>query len=253
MADINLERILEKRVKFMIRFFYRPHIFGILLLFLVLGGCGYVSYTTVGNENPMVHLITGTVTVVAFLLFLLSILVMFNKNLSSEEVDALIAHDRSVAYEGLFENLVIENNKGNYQTDPIEVVCPDIYPNRKPVAYRYFKKSNKVYYSHIGYTWLFFGENSLYYHHSSINHIYGGVDEEVSCEFNYKDIVSVQTTRAYEKGIRVLVLSISLVNGEVFDIPLRIRPNRISDATYQLTEKEASIISTIRKVVRKSK
>jgi hypothetical protein len=174
-------------------------------------------------------------------------------NITREELEAVIAHDRGIAYDGLFKNLAIENVRSRYQTDPIEVVCPEVYPRRKTIIYRYFKKDSKVYYSQIGYSWLLFGEKSLYYYHASVNHIYGYVGHEVSCEFDYKDIVSLQTDTTHENGVESLVLSISLVNGEVLDIALRTRPNRVYGSTHQLSEKEAQVISTIRNVVRNSK
>ena len=57
----------------------------------------------------MVHLISGSVTAIAFLLFLLSVLRLFNGNITREELEAVIAHDRGIAYDGLFKNLAIEN------------------------------------------------------------------------------------------------------------------------------------------------
>jgi hypothetical protein len=224
-----------------------------LVCFLLLGISVYVTYTTVGSENNLSHLIAGSVTAFFFLIFLLSVLRLFNKNITREELEAVIAHDRGVAYKQLFTNLSIENVKSKYQADPIEVVCPEVYPRRKTIVYRYFKKDSKVYYSQIGYSWLFFGEKSLYYYHSSVNHIYGYVGHEVSCEFDYKDIVSIQTRTSHEHDVEKFVLTISLVNGQELDIALRTRPNRIYGSTHELSEKEAQVLSTIRNVIRNSK
>lgn len=253
MPNININKILKKRTKLLLRFFFRVHCYSVLLFFLILGISVFVSYKTIGNANPMIHLISGSVTAIAFLLFLLSVLRLFNGNITREELEAVIAHDRGIAYDGLFKNLAIENVRSRYQTDPIEVVCPEVYPRRKTIIYRYFKKDSKVYYSQIGYSWLLFGEKSLYYYHASVNHIYGYVGHEVSCEFDYKDIVSIQTDTTHENGVESLLLSISLVNGEVLDIALRTRPNRVYGSTHQLSEKEAQVISTIRNIVRNSK
>ena len=253
MAHVNINKILKKRTKLLLNFFFRVKCFSALFCFLLLGVAVYVSYTTVGNEDHLVHLISGGVTSLVFLIFLLSVLRLFNKNITREELEAVIAHDRGIAYSQLFKNLSIENIKSRYQAEPIEVVCPEVYPRRKTIVYRYFKKDSKVYYSQIGYSWLFFGEKSLYYYHSSVNHIYGYVGHEVSCEFDYKDIVSIQTSTTHENDVEALVLSLSLVNGQTLDIALRTRPNRIYGSTHELSEKEAQVLSTIRSVIRNSK
>ena len=212
-----------------------------------------VSYYTLDSEYSFAHLISGCVTALVFLAFLLSILRLFEKNITREELEAVIAYDRSIAYDQLFKNLSIENIKSRYQTDPIEIVCPEVYPKRKTIVYRYFKNDSKVFYSQIGYSWLFFGEKSLYYYHSSVNHIYGYVGHENSCEFDYSDIVSISTSTTHVDEVESLVLTLSLVNGETLDIALRTRPNHYYGSTHELSQKEAYLLSTIRNIIRKSK
>ena len=75
----------------------------------------------------------------------------------------------------------------------------------------------------------------------------------MSCEFDYKDIVSISTSTTHKNDVEALVLTLSLVNGETLDIALRTRPNKVYGSTHELSEKEASILSTIRGVIRKSK
>ena len=253
MAQINLQKILKKRTKLLLDFFFRVKGWSILICFILLGISSYVSYYTLSNENGLVHLIAGCVTALVFLAFLLAILRLFEKNITREELEAVIANDRGIAYNQLFKNLSIENIKSRYQTNPIEIVCPEIYPGRKTIVYRYFKNDSRVYYSQIGYSWLFFGEKSLDYYHSSVNHIHGFIGHEVSCEFDYKDIVSISTSTTHKNDVEALVLTLSLVNGETLDIALRTRPNKVYGSTHELSEKEASILSTIRGVIRKSK
>ncbi len=253
MTRINLDKILKKRSKLLLDFFFRVKGWSILVTFVLLLIASFVSYKTLDNENSIYHLISGSITSLIFLAFLLAILRLFEKNITREEVEAVIAHDRGIAYNQLFKNLSIDNIKSRYLAEPFEIVCPEVYPKRKTIIYRYFKKDSKVYYSQIGYTWLFFGEKSLYYYHSSVNHIYGYVGHEVSCEFDYKDIVSISTATTHENGVENLVLSISLVNGESLEIALRTRPNRIYGSTHTLSEKETQILSTVRKVIRNSK
>lgn len=253
MANINLEKILKKRTTLLLRFFFKVHRLTVLFFAVLLAIMSFVSYKTLNPENQKLHIILGCVTAVVFLFFLLSILRLFNNNITREELEAVIAYDRDIAYQGLFRNLSIENIKSKYQAEPIELVCPEVYPRRKTIVYRFFKKDAKVYYSQIGYSWLFFGEKSMYYYHSSVNHIYGLVGYEVSYEFDYKDIVSVKTVTNHQNGVETFVLQISLTNGEVLDIALRTRPNKKYGSTHQLSEKEALVLSTIRNVIRSSK
>lgn len=253
MTQMKLDKILKKRSKRLLDFFFRTKCLSVLVMFLLLVISGVICYFNFNAENTLPHLITGGITILIFLLFLLSILRLFNNNVTREEVDTIIANDRKIAFDGLFQNLAIENIRSRYQVEPLELVCPEVYPRRRTIVYRYFKKDNKVYYSQVGYTWLFFGAKSLYYYHASVNHIYGYIGHEVSTEFDYKDIITVQTAVNHVHGVETLVLTLSLVNGETVNIPLRTRPNRFYGSTHALSDKEAAVLSTIRQVIRKSK
>ena len=253
MAQMNLEKILKNRSKRMLDFFFRTKCLSVLIMATLLVIAGVICYISYNPEDTLPHLIVGGATILIFLLLLLSILRLFNNNLTREEVDAVIAHDRQIAFDGLFQNLSIENIKSRYQVEPLELVCPEVYPGRKTICYRYFKKDSKVYYSQVGYTWLFFGEKSLYYYHASVNHVYGFIGYEVSTEFDYKDIVTVQTSVKHYHGVERFMLTLTLVNGESVNIALRTRPNFFYGSTHSLSEKEASVLSTIRQVIRKSK
>lgn len=253
MAGVNLDKIFNKRSKLLLRFFFKTQCLSVLIFGLIFAGLLTGALVTINVENALIHYILGGAAVLGFLLFLLSILGLFNGNLKREEVDAIYAHDRSIAYEGLFKNLVIENAKSKYQADPVEVVCPQLYPGRNKILYRYFKEDGKVYYTHVGYSWLFFGEKSLYYYHSVVNHIHGFVGFDESYEFDYKDIVGIKTETNHQNNIETFVLTISLVNGETLDIALRTRPNKIYTSTHKLSEKEELILSRVRNVIRNSK
>lgn len=253
MAGVNLEKIFKKRSKLLLRFFFKTHYLNVIFFAILFVGAGLAAFFTRGNENLLLHYILGGVAILLFLFLLLSILRLFNGNLKREEVDAIYAHDRQIAYDGLFKNLVIENSKSKYQAEPFEIVCPELYPRRNKILYRYFKEDGKVYYTHVGYSWLFFGEKSLYYYHSTVNHVHGYVGYDVSCEFDYKDIVSISTVTDHKNNVETFVLTITLVNGESLDIALRTRPNKIYTSTHALNEKEAAVVATIRNVIRNSK
>ena len=251
MSVVNLDKIMRNRVKLMLNFFFRVKcwsvlIFGILLVLSIVASALTLDYKTV-------HIILGCVTAVFFLLFLLAILRLFNNNITREEAEAVMAYDRGIVYDELFKNLSIEKLRNKYQTDPIEIVCPEVYPKMNSIIYRYFRDVNKTLYSQVGYSWLFFGEKSMYYYHASVNHIYGYTGYEASYEFDYKDIVSIKTAVEHEDNVETFTVTLSLTNGETLDIALRTRPNKSYQSTHKLSEKEAKILSTIRSVIRSSK
>lgn len=251
MSNVNLKKVLKKRTKLLLNFFFRVKCLSVLVFFILLVIGIIVSAVTLDNSTA--HLISGCVTALIFVLFLLSILRLFNKNITREEVEAVIAHDRGIVYDELFKNLAIEKLKSKYQAEPLEIICPEVYPKMNTIIYRYFRKDNKIYYSQIGYSWLLFGEKSMYYYHASVNHIYGYTGYEVSYEFDYKDIVSIKTAINHENHVETLILTLSLTNGETLNIALRTRPNKFYESTHKLSEKEALVISTIRNVIRNSK
>lgn len=251
MTEIKLEKILKKRVKLLQNFFFNVKCWSTLILFILLVLCFVASYFMLYDK--MIHYVCGCVTALVFLLLLLSFLRLFNGNITREEVEYIFAHDRSFVYDELFKSLSIEKLRSKYQAEPIELVCPEEYPRFKTIIYRYFKKDNKVYYSQIGYSWLLFGEKSMYYYHASVNHIYGYTGYEFSYEFDYNDIVSIKTAVTHDNNVEKFVLTLSLTNGEVLEIPLRTISNKVYESTHKLTEKESLVLSTIRSVIRSSK
>lgn len=251
MTELKLKKLLAKRTKLLYNFFLRRRSFSIVFFLIVLVASAVATYFTIPYQ--LAHLILGGVTILAFLGFLLSLLRLFNQNIKIEELEQIIKIDREAAYSNVFRHLDIENVRSRYQADPLELVCPEAYPGRKTIAYRYVKKNKKVYYSQVGYNWLFFGEKSLYNYRVSVNHIHGFVGHECSTEFNYSDVVSIHTETTHKNNVEKLVLKLTLLNGEVFEILLRNLPNKNYGSTHKLNDKEAEIITTVRSVVRKSK
>ena len=251
MSEVNLNKILEKRTKLLLDFFFRVRYWGFLVFLVIFLVSVILSAILLFNDTA--HIIAGCISAICFLLFLLALLGVFDKTIKREEVEAVMAYDREIVYNELFRNLSIEKIRSKYISDPIEVVCPEVYPKMNSIIYRYFRYDNKIYYSQVGYSWLFFGEKSLYYYHASVNHIYGYTGYEVSYEFDYKDIISIKTSVNHEDDVETFTLTLSLANGETLDIALRTRPNKFYESTHKLSEKEAKILSTIRNVIRNSK
>ena len=248
---VNKTRLFKKRVKLMFNFFFRVKSKLILLFLVLLAGCAVGSYFTV--ENLTAHYILGSLTALFFLLTLLCLLRIFNGNLTYQEVEEIIRHDRKIAYDGLFKNLAIRDNKADYVSTPVEVVSPELYPGRNTIVYRYVKKVNKIYYSQSSYNWLLFGKETLFHYRASINHIYGLVGYELAEEIKYSDIVNVKTIVGKTNNTETLTLSLGVSNGDNIDILLRNIPNQMSDQTRQLSEAEAGIINTVRKAIRENK
>ena len=225
---------------------------GILVTFLLMAAVLIASYLTRGNDLT-VHVILGSVSILAFLIFLLAILRAFNNRLTCQEMDVIIADSRKKAYDGLFVNFGLNNSKKEFIADPIELTCPEVFPGRKTIVYRHFKKTGKVYYSQVGYTWLLFGPKTLYYYHSSVNYIYNLLGYETATEVDYKDIVNVTTKTTHNNNVEMVTLYLSLNNGEVIDIKLRTRPSRLYTSTHALNETEVKVLNTIRKTIRENK
>ena len=93
----------------------------------------------------------------------------------------------------------------------------------------------------------------MYYYHSTVNHIHGFVGYDQSYEFDYEDVVSIQTVTSHDNHVEKFVLTISLTNGETLNIALRTRPNKIYASTHVLSNKEAEVVARIRSVIRNSK
>ena len=251
MTEMKLEKILGKRVKLLLNFFFKVRSWGVVVCLILMVLAGIASYFTL--PYGWVHTLCGCLTALFFLLFLLALLRLFNSNITQEEAEAVFAYDRKVVYDELFRNLSLEKNRSNYQAEPIELIVPEEYPRINTIVYRFFPKTGKLFYSQIKYSWILFGEKSMHYYHASVNHIHGYTGYEGSYEFDYKDIVSVKTLVTHENNVEKLILTLSLVNGETLDITLRSVVNKVYESTHKLSEKEALILSTIRKVIRGSK
>lgn len=248
---VNTTKLLKRREKLMFNFFFKVKSKAAILFFLGMVVLGVGAYFTL--ENKLIHYILGSLTALCLLCGLLSLLHVFNGNISIAELEEIIKHDRQIAYDGLFKNLAIRDNKADFIESPLEVVCPDLYPGRNTIVYRYMKKNNKVYYSQTGYNWLLFGKDSLFHYTASVNHIYGYVGYEVAEEVRYTDVVNVKTVVSKENNCERLTLYLSLVNGTEVKLILRNLPNQLENSTRQLSDVEANLINTVRRCIRNNK
>lgn len=252
MAQVNEKKLLKKRSKKVLEFFFKIKSKSIVITLFVLLAFVSSSAFTANKDHLTIHYILGSLSIVAFVIFLLAILRAFNNKLTADELEEIFAMDRQTAFDGLFKNFAINNNKEEYIGAPIELTCPEVYPGRKTIVYRYDKKRSRVYYSQTGYSWLFFGPKRLFYYHVSINHVYGFVGYEVASEVDYKNIVHVKSESTFHKGQERITLYLSLVNGDVINVVLRSRPTKVYESSHELSELEELILGSIRKNIREN-
>lgn len=257
MTKINEKSIYKKREKLLLNFFFNVKSRIAIIFFVLFAAALAATFLTreFGSDNGLkiAHICLGSLSILLLLLFILSLLHVFNGNITYEELEQIIKNDREIAYSGLFQGLAIKNSKSDYLEAPIEVISPELYPGRNTIVYRYIKETNKVYYSQSGYSWLLFGEKRLFHYHASVNHIYGYVGFEVAQEISYSDIVNVKSEVVRQNKLETLTISLSLINGEVINIVLRAIPGLEVGSTHRLSELETKIITTIRQVIRDNK
>lgn len=150
-------------------------------------------------------------------------------------------------------------SKADYQNaQPILITVPDSYTDADRVAYRLDKLQDgtmTLRYDQSLVTSLFFGEDSLYYHQCNIDHRDGKIGFDVAGEFNYFDVVHMETAIKYDKPEHpkyiILDLELTLIDGTI--VPLHLRNHRLHEG-YELpgllTEKEKLVLDQIKSRVR---
>lgn len=177
------------------------------------------------------------------------------------------AHDNHKA----FEFITADTNKAilrakeiiSFETEeysePITIVTPNTNEDNK-VRFRviHSEETTRVDYDSAVFTTIFFGARTLFIHKTTMDFIDGFIEEDVSKELAYEDIVCVGTFLGYDDPqdplLSILNLSLNLVNGTSIDIPLRkhylFNDNELAEI---LTEKEQYIVQTIKKSIRSMK
>jgi hypothetical protein len=149
---------------------------------------------------------------------------------------------------------------GDYDS-PIIITVPDAYNKGGKVTYRLDKKSDgsqTLLYDQALVTILFFGADSLFYYQANVDHRNGHIGYDVAGEFNYFDVVHMETSLKYDHPDRpkyiTLDLEVGLSDGVI--VPFHLRNHRIHD-DYELpgliTENEQKVLDTIKEKVRNSR
>lgn len=149
---------------------------------------------------------------------------------------------------------------GDYES-PVIITVPDAYNKGGKVTYRLDKKSDgsqTLLYDQALVTILFFGSDSLFYYQANVDHRNGHIGYDVAGEFNYFDVVHMETSLKYDHPDHpkyiTLDLEIGLADGVI--VPFHLRNHRIHE-DYNLpgliTAEEQQILDTIKEKVRNSR
>lgn len=158
------------------------------------------------------------------------------------------AHELSSIQEESYQKLIL-------------ITVPDAFDHNSKVAYRLDKKSDGSYtllYDQSLVTAVFFGEDTLFYHQANVDHRNGHVAYDVSGEFNYFDVVHMETAFKYDRTIHpkylILDLEVTLIDGT--KVPFHLRNHRIHesyDLQQLLTTQEKDLLDTLKFKVRESR
>jgi len=176
----------------------------------------------------------------------------------ADSFDEMIHNDYQNALERALKLLSIQ--KGDYEA-PFIITVPDSFDNKKKVIYRLDKKEDGTYtliYDQSLVTILFFGSDSLFHYQANIDHTNGRIGFDKTGEFNYFDVVNIETMLNYDQLDKpkyiLLDLTIGLIDGT--KIALHLRNHRIHE-TYELpdllTKTESSVIDLLKSKVRESR
>lgn len=143
----------------------------------------------------------------------------------------------------------------------IMITVPDAFEPNSKVNYRLDKRADGKYtllYDQALVTVLFFGDDSLYYHQANIDHRNGHIAFDVSGEFNYFDVVHIETALKYDRPIRpkyiTLDVELGLSDGTI--IPFHLRNHRMHeeyDFDGTLTKQEQVFLDTLKQKIRESR
>ena len=143
----------------------------------------------------------------------------------------------------------------------IMITVPDAFEPNSKVNYRLDKRADGKYtllYDQALVTVLFFGDDSLFYHQANIDHRNGHIAFDVSGEFNYFDVVHIETALKYDRPIRpkyiTLDVELGLSDGTI--IPFHLRNHRMHeeyDFDGTLTKQEQVFLDTLKQKIRESR
>lgn len=183
----------------------------------------------------------------------------FNKYTGKEKdsIEHLIQADYDQIIERAEQLSSIDKN--DYPSNaPIMIKVPDSFTKKDRVSYRLVQKEDKstvLLYDQALVTTLFFGETSLFYHQCNVDHRTGNIAFDIAGEFNYFDVVHMETALKFDHSENpkylMLDLELTLIDGTL--IPFHLRNHRLYDS-YRLpsllTDQEKMILEQFKHHIR---
>lgn len=141
--------------------------------------------------------------------------------------------------------------------NPVQLMIPDHFLS-EAIKYRLdeFKGGSNLRYSQAAVTTLFYDDARLYYHQCNVDIMTGDFYEDVAGEFNFSDIVTVETFLSYgaeddPNHVR-LDVELQLTNGSELLLTLRRHPlTENYEKEPLLTEEETAFLKMLKAFVRK--
>ncbi len=180
------------------------------------------------------------------------------KSRAKGQIDILIKKDYYEAEKRAKTLLGITER--DYQQQVL-ITVPDSFTNKNDVRYHLEVEkegNNKLYFDQAYVTILFYSLKSLYIYQCNIDHRTGFIGHDRAQEFNYFDVVSVETEIKYDRDDRpkysILNAALTLSNDQKFLI--RLRNQRLNDQTAGqalLSQKEQHVLQMLKDRIRASK
>ena len=180
------------------------------------------------------------------------------KSKAKGQIDVLVENDYFEAVKRAKILLGISEKDYHQQ---ILITVPDSFSNKDDVKYHLEVKKegeNKLYFDQAYVTILFYGLKSLFIYQANIDHRSGFIAHDRAEEFNYKDIVSIETSLKYDNDdhpkYSVLNAELVLSNHATFILHLRNQrlDNQIAGQPL-LSDKEQQVLQLLKDRIRASK
>lgn len=180
------------------------------------------------------------------------------KSKAKGQIDVLINKDYFEAEKRAKLLLGITNKDFDQK---ILITVPDSFTNKDDVKYHLEVKEqgdNKLYFDQAYVTMMFYGITTLYIYQCNIDHRSGKIGHDHAQEFNYFDVLSVETMSQFDNDnhpkYSILNAELTLSNNQKFLIHLRNqRLHKELAALPLINEKERRVLQMLKDRIRASK
>ncbi len=180
------------------------------------------------------------------------------KSKAKGQIDVLVENDYLEATKRA--KLLLGISEKDYHQQ-ILITVPDSFSNKDDVKFHLEVKKedgNKLYFDQAYVTILFYGLKSLFIYQANIDHRNGFIAHDRAEEFNYSDIVSIETSLKYDndRKPKYSVLNVALTLANHASFMLHLRNQRITNqgsGQPLLSEKEQHILQMLKDRIRANK